>query len=131
MLRWRCTAAASATMQLRISFTSTWGGYGAGNWVPDLRVGVTLSQRRSQASIVSVYVVAKMDFTVFVGESCPVHNEDRYALGQVDGDIVLSALHSLLHLFQRPSRIISQCPRGQLGRLFDANASMTEIPARA
>src|SRR5580692_5304296 len=131
MRPWRCTVAASAITQLRISCTSTWGASGAGSWVPDLRIRITLGQRRRQAGVVSVNVVAEMDFTFLVGERCPVDNEDRDALHQVYRDIVFSALHSLLHLFGGPSRIIAQCPGRQFGGLFDTNAAVAEITTGA
>src|SRR6476646_6378570 len=99
MLPWHCIVVVSATTQRRTLCTWTWGVSGAGSCVPDLWVGITLSQCYRQFGIVSVNVIGEMNVTVFVGECRPVHDEDRDALDQIHGDIVFTALHALLHLF--------------------------------
>src|SRR3977135_653496 len=96
-----------------------------------LRVGITLGQRRPQFAIVSVDVIAEMNFAVLIGERRRVHDEERDWLRETHGDIILSVLHSLLYSLQGPAGILAQSPRGQFGGFLDANTAVAEITARA
>src|SRR5215471_17076194 len=84
-----------------------------------------------QLRIVAIQVVIKMNLIVTVSEGGPVNDEDRYALGEIHGDIVAVGLHGLLHTLERPAGIVAQGPGRELGGLFDADTSVAEIAAGA
>ena len=73
---------------------------------PESRIRITLGKRLRQFDIVSVNVIAEMNFAVVVGERCPVHNEYRNPLHEIHRDIVPTALHSLLHSLYCPIGIV-------------------------
>jgi hypothetical protein len=91
---------------------------------------VAFRQRLLEFGVKAVDVVKKMDGAFVVHERGAVKNENWDGLGEVDLHIVLAALHCSSNSFQIPSRIISQDPRRQFGRMFHADAAVTEVPAR-
>src|SRR5689334_15385017 len=119
-----CTAVASATIPVPISFTWTLAAYDAGR-LPT-RVRVALRQQLFQSGVVSVDIVEEADFAVGSYYGCAVHDQHRNRLLEVHLQRS-GAMLGFADAFLIPLRLVSENPQRQLFRFLDANAAMAEI----
>ena len=87
------------------------------------------SQGRQEGSVLIVDIPAELDRTVLVSPGSPVKQVDRYRFRQP-----YAAVHRLVQLaqdcFAIPVWILLKQIHGQLNRLLDPDASMTEVSLR-
>src|SRR5262249_5472447 len=84
-----------------------------------------------QRDVVAVDIVEEMDFTAGFHHRSRVEDQDRNRLIQIYLEVVLPIVHRGGDTGCVPSWFIAQHPRRKRRRVFDSDASMTEVAARS